>query len=470
MTRAAIYTRVSRDLTGKGAAVARQEEDCRALAAARSMDVAVVFNDNDLSAYSGTPRPGYQALLAAIESSEVDIVLVWHTDRLYRRMQDLEEYISVCQARAVPTLAVQAGPLDLATPSGRMIARTLGSVAQYESEQKAERQKRANFQRAMQGRHASTTRIFGYELDGLHLREDEASAVAAAYRSVLDGASLAAICRRLNSAGLRTSKKGNLWDSTVLSQLLRSPRYAGFRVYHGVILTGADGGPIRGEWPPIVDDETWHAAQVILTDPSRKWKHPPQQLLSGVARCAVCGATIHSGGTRNGRRRYRCSAKAGHAYREAEPIDRFVEDVVVAYLSRPEIATTLAPTEDRDEAAEILRELASVQQRSDGLVKAFTDGLVSQQQLQEGQTRLDNQRQELQSRLPTPRGTLLRRLLVAPDVPDLWSSLDTDERRQVIRELLDIEIIPARTKEATYLDWRKRVLNPASLRLSWRLG
>jgi hypothetical protein len=159
---------------------------------------------------------------------------------------------------------------------------------------------------------------------------------------------------------------------------------------------------------------------------------------------------------------------AGHAYREAEPIDKFVEDIVVAYLSRPDIAAVLAPDEGRDDASQILRELAGVQQRSDGLVSAFADGVISQQQLQAGQARLDRQREALQTRLPAPSGSVLRRLLKTPDVPLLWASLGIDERRQVIRELLTIEVIPARTKEATYLDWRKRILNPDSLRIYWR--
>lgn len=267
------------------------------LAAARRVDVVAVYCDNDTSAYSSAARPGYRSLLGAVERGDLDVVLVWHTDRLYRRMQDLEEYISVCQGRNVPTLAVQAGPLDLSTPSGRMIARTLGSVAQYESEQKAERQKRANYQRALQGRHFSTQRVFGYEPDGVRLREDESTAVAQAYQAVLDGIPLAGICRRLNEAGFRTAKKGNLWDSTTLSQLLRSPRYAGYRVYHREILTTPEGTPVRGEWATVVDEETWHAAQAVLTDPIRKWEHPPRQLLSGVARCSVCDAVIHSGGS-----------------------------------------------------------------------------------------------------------------------------------------------------------------------------
>ena len=68
MTRAAIYSRISRDFTGERAGVARQEEDCRAKASALGWEVVRVFVDNDVSAYSGKRRPGYQTMLQAIEA------------------------------------------------------------------------------------------------------------------------------------------------------------------------------------------------------------------------------------------------------------------------------------------------------------------------------------------------------------------------------------------------------------------
>lgn len=468
MRRGATYTRISRDPTGEGAGVARQEEDCRSLAASNGVGVVASFSDNDTSAYSGSPRPGYRALLAAIEAGEVDVVLVWHTDRLYRRTKDLEEYISVCQPRNVPTLAVQAGPLDLATPSGRMVARQLAAVGQYESEQKAERQARANLQRAKQGRHFSTLRVFGYETDGLTLRANEAEAVRRAYRSILDGVALAAICRRWNLDGLRTSKKGNEWDSSVLQQLLRSPRYAGYRVYKGEILVGDDGEPVRGEWPAIVDAETWHAAQAVLKDPSRKWPHPARQLLSGVALCGTCGAVMQSGGSRNGRRRYRCSAMGGHAYREADPIDAFVTTVVLQYLARHDIREALAPEDRQGSIAELRLQLAELQVLSDRLVDSFADGDLTQQQLHRGQARVAKRRQELEERLPRHANSLVQKLTASPDPAELWSALDVDERRGVIDDLLVIRIMASRTKEATYFDWRRRILNPASVELLWK--
>jgi DNA invertase Pin-like site-specific DNA recombinase len=64
-------------------------------------------------------------------------VLAWHTDRLHRSPKELETYIDLCEPRGVVTRTVRAGELDLATASGRMVARQLGAVARYESEQTA---------------------------------------------------------------------------------------------------------------------------------------------------------------------------------------------------------------------------------------------------------------------------------------------------------------------------------------------
>lgn len=109
-----------------------------------------------------------------------------------------------------------------------------------------------------------------------------------------------------------------------------------------------------------------------------------------------------------------------------------------------------------------------MQRRSDGLVTAFADGTITLQQLQDGQSRLDRQRRALQARLPVPENPLVRRILASTDVRGLWESLDIDERREVIDDLLEIRVVATGTKEATYLDWRKRILNPQSLILTWK--
>src|SRR3954469_2636912 len=193
--RAVIYSRISRDREGAGLGVDRQRQECEALAEHLGWTVVASRSDNDLSAYSGKPRPGYRALLDDLEHGRADAVVVWHTDRLHRRPVELEEYIDVCDPRGVITQTVKAGPLDLATPSGRMVARMLGSAGRYEVEHMIERQQAAKLQAATAGRWKGGRRPFGYEPDGVALREAEAAEIRRATDDLLAGMSLHAIAR-----------------------------------------------------------------------------------------------------------------------------------------------------------------------------------------------------------------------------------------------------------------------------------
>lgn len=149
--RAAIYIRISADQTGEGLGVQRQLDDCLALADRLGWKVVRRYDDNDLSAYNGKRRPGFEAMLTEMAIGKFDSLLCWHVDRLYRSMRDLERLIETAEANRVTIKTVQGGDLDLSTSAGRMVARILGSVARQESEHTAERRKRANAQKAVAG-------------------------------------------------------------------------------------------------------------------------------------------------------------------------------------------------------------------------------------------------------------------------------------------------------------------------------
>src|SRR4051794_21562049 len=89
-TSAGIYCRISRDKSGAGHGVERQQRDCRTLAEHLGWEVEKVYVDNDISAYSGKARPQYQAMLADIGAGVVTGVIAWHPDRLHRAPTELE--------------------------------------------------------------------------------------------------------------------------------------------------------------------------------------------------------------------------------------------------------------------------------------------------------------------------------------------------------------------------------------------
>ncbi len=160
--RAAIYTRISRDDQGDRLGVQRQEQDCREYVKSRGWKLAKVYEDNDLSAYNCKARPAYRQLIEDLKTGTINSVIAWHPDRLHRSPRELEEFIEVVERANCRVETVRAGLLDFSTPTGKLVARQLGSIASYESEHKAERIRRKHKELAEAGKDVGAGRPFGY--------------------------------------------------------------------------------------------------------------------------------------------------------------------------------------------------------------------------------------------------------------------------------------------------------------------
>jgi site-specific DNA recombinase len=460
---AAIYVRISEDRTGGGLGVERQEADCRALAERLGWEIVAVHSDNDVSAYSGKPRPGYRALLADLRSGIADAVITWHTDRLHRSPVELEEYIAVCEPRGVPTQTVKAGPLDLASASGRMVARQLGAVSRFESEHHSERTKRSRLQAATDGRWSGGLRPYGYAADGMTVIEAEAEQVRWAASQVLAGVSLRAIARELNTRGARTST-GASWTPRAVRLVLERPRNAGLMQHRGETI-----GPAR--WPAILDEDTWRGVVATLGDPSRNTtgSRARKWLLSNLAICGVCGSPVRSNVSAWGDRRapaYTCPA--GHVRRHATELDEFIEAVVLERLARPDAADLLAPDLASD-TAELHARDGALRARLDELGRLYGDGVIDARQLEAGTERIRHQREAITDALAAAsRGSVLAGVADAADPAKVWEGLDLSRRRAIVDVLLEIVILPARRGGA-----RRRgesAFDPASVQIEWKHG
>ena len=83
-------------------------------------------------------RPGWTKLEAAIRAGKVAAVVVWRIDRLGRTAKGLTALFDELRERRVNLVSLKDG-LDLSTSAGRLMANVLASVAQYETEVRAER-------------------------------------------------------------------------------------------------------------------------------------------------------------------------------------------------------------------------------------------------------------------------------------------------------------------------------------------
>jgi DNA invertase Pin-like site-specific DNA recombinase len=86
-----------------------------------------------------------------LKSGEAEVVVVYHADRLYRRLVDLERLVEVVEVTGAQVHTVAAGDVDMSTASGRMVARMLGAAAQHECERIGERMKMKHDELAARG-------------------------------------------------------------------------------------------------------------------------------------------------------------------------------------------------------------------------------------------------------------------------------------------------------------------------------
>lgn len=391
------YLRLSSDRSGDGYGVDRQRQDAIDLIKRRGWTAGPEFLDNNRSAARGKQRPAFQQLLRTIEAGQLEAVVAWNLDRLARTARDRLALIEACQKHRVLIALVRGSDIDCSTAAGRMTAGILGEVAQHEIDQKSERQVRASEQAAEQGRRVGGRRPFGFEQDGVTVRQAEADAIRRAYRDVLVGVSLTTIAREWNSSGLNTGKtrfaKGHegqpsRWTHDTVRRVLMNPRNAGIRA-----LRGEERAP--AVWEALVPEETYRAAVRVLSEPTRfsgGTGTPGRQLLSGVALCSCCGATVHGGGASHRKPIYRCSGREGgasgvgtgvghHVNRLAEPCDDYVTAACIARLCRPDAPLLTRSPDDGLDVAALRDEAQVVRVRLDSFAAEFADGELTASQL-----------------------------------------------------------------------------------------
>lgn len=284
-TRAAVYLRISQDRTGLQAGIQRQQEDCAAHAAKLGFTDPQVFIDNDVSAFDGGRRNGYDALVAQVRAG-VTHIIVWHVDRLYRQPRELEDLIDLVEQHPVRIEAVRGGGFDLNTTEGRLMARPLVAIAAYESGHKSDRVKRANKRLAEQGAWHGPAR-YGYGPGGVLIPE-QAAVTRQKVDRFLAGESLRSITAWLNRSGippLRASTgTSGLWHPYTVRSVLSSARISGQRAYAPDTRADPAGGREilgRGDWEPIITPEETAQIRAILADPTRRRTTPARPTLFG---------------------------------------------------------------------------------------------------------------------------------------------------------------------------------------------
>ncbi|WP_322767539.1 recombinase family protein [Frankia sp. Cr1] len=452
MSRVAIYTRISEDPLALEKGIARQVEDCCDLAERHGWEIAGKYSDDDISALRGTFRPQYAALMAAVERGEVQIVVVYHTSRLWRNRRERAEGIELLATKACRVVAVKGQDLDLSTASGRGLTGILGELDTWESEIKSERVTRAALQRAQEGR-ANGACQFGWRRERttddrgrvLGFRDVEDPLTAAIVREIVDRLlrheSIKAITVDLNARNV-PAPAAKQWLYSGVRKVALRPANIGLRTYKGEII-----GPAA--WPAIVDRDKHDQVVALLNDPARATSKSGarRHLLSfnaGIAACGVCGEELRVLKSHK-LQLYTCNARKSCVGRNQKRVDDLVHWVLIERLSQPDAWVLF--TRDDSSAHKAREEAETLRARLNTAADDYADGTITIMQLRRINARLLPQLEQAeraaQLAVPGVASELVGELIAAPE--QCWNGLGITQQHAVLVALrMRIRILPTR--------------------------
>jgi site-specific DNA recombinase len=460
--RAAIYVRISLDSTGEGLGVARQEEDARAIIEQRGWTVAGTYRDNSISASDAKKfRPGYAEMQRDYADGLFDALVVWDLDRLTRQPRQLEDWIDAAEGRGLALITTN-GEADLTTDGGRMYARIKLAVARAEIERKSARHKRALQQHAQAGKVPHGPRLFGYTADG-NVDPVGSLTVIDAFERFYGGESLRSLTQMLTDTKVPT-RNGRPWNTRTVRDMLTNSRYAGWAVYRGEIATDNDGNLVRGQWSPLIGEDTFDVIQARLSDPARKTNRvgtDRRYIGSRLYLCAQCDGPIQ---TVNGGK-YFCS---GHLTRDHRHVDAFVLDVIAERLADPNLSALLAPV--GDEMKPVIEESKALRARLAKIDNEYDEGIVDGRRWRSAKDHVQAKLREIDKKLATRKGgAALGKIAESPDPAQAFREASLMAQRAVIDALCTVRLRrqpKGRLKRDPFT--RREVIDPATVDIGWR--
>jgi len=458
------YLRVSVDASGRERSPEEQHQDNERAASRYGWTLGRPYRDvGSASRYARRVREDYARLVADLESGRfgASVLILWESSRGSRRLSEWVRLIELCEERGVLIYVTSDGKLyDPANPRDRRSLQEDGVDAEWESAKVSKRVARAAAANASAGRPNGVV-PYGYrrvydpatgKLVGQEIEPAEAAVVREIYQRINAGHSLRSIEIDLARRGIM-KRSGKPWTAQHIRTMVLRRLYIGERVHdparNGRVLETPAATITRAIWPPIVDRSLWLAVRARLTDPTRTTTRPGRgvHLLSGLARCDVCGHSmaVRTYHNRNGELQYVCHGR-NCVRLPYDDLNRYAEQVIVAYLSADENVNRLTAEPVDPEAAEQARaEVLAIQRELDELAAELARGGITPALAGRAeQGILARLKEAEQRRDELTRPSALHGLLTRPkrvSVAKWWAEAPMSTKREIVRLLFSPDLL-----------------------------
>ena len=374
-------------------------------------------------------RPGIKQVLRAVESREVDAILVFDPDRLCRpeNLRDLAEIYEYFVDSDVKLLT-PSRIYDLSVDNDVFSFDIEGVLAKHNRRRLLQNMNRGRLAKAREGRNAGGSAPEGYLVDpktDFYVFDPERLDVARlSWTLVLEGRTLRDLVKEYDRLGIR-SRTGKKWSMTHFHDMFYNQEYLGKYIYGKTrSIKDRKSGRVKivkvpqKEWiivenahPPLVTPEVFYAVQSKLAERRRRTNHNTH-MLTAIVRCYVCGSPMHvkyGGGGGNWRRpKYVCIKRAGGGCTMPRiglnELNDKVWEKVKGILADPDLLVRLAtPLQNvdqkqadlRDRGSKIRENIARHEQKKARLLDLYLEGSFPKGELDEKNGNLSRAIQQL---------------------------------------------------------------------------
>lgn len=408
MENAYIYTRVSTIIQVDGFSLDAQEEEIRAYAKMRNINIVGKYSDEGKSGKNAEHRPAFNQMMKDIRNKKDNVryVLVFKLSRFAGNTSDTAKYLQELASFGVGLLGVKDG-IDTSTATGKMIANIMGAVAEMELENIHEQTLAGRQQKARSGLWNGAQAPFGYSIvdKKLVICPEEAEIVKEIFRLYTEkGQTIQYITKKLNDENVQREQRGNTQFSTfsmrTIRSILKNPVYAGKIAYgrrHTVKVEGTNNETkvvkqddeskiiiVDGVHEAIVSQETFAKAEERLNEnvAHRKTRSDSTTVypLTGLIKCPDCGKNIFGYTApprprKNGKEgfypryiSYRCisgrdrngiTCSLANKYYSGTKLEKEVKEIVSSMVTIPEFVELVTRKIDRETDINSLRKKQS---------------------------------------------------------------------------------------------------------------
>lgn len=448
--RAILLLRISDDRSGEAAGVGRQEEDGRRLAERLGWtigpDETHVIVENDTSAFKRrkiklpdgtvalrTVRPGFRRGLDMLAMGEADGLLAYDLDRVARDPRDLEDLIDVVESSR-PRIAVESvsGSLRLNNDGDITMARVMVAVANKSSRDTSRRVTRKHEELAAQGKTGGGgIRPYGYDQNGMTIREEEAEVIRWMAAAILDGETLVGLANRLNQNNVHPVK-AEQWNARSVWSVLTGPRIAGLRRFRGVVVGDA-------VWPAILDRDTWDAVREKISNRATGHNNQLVRWLTGSLWCPLSGhLLVGTSATKHVGPRYWCSTVRGGCGKisvTASHVEELVGRRVVELVTDPDFVKLVLAVTSKASTDEMRTQLADDEQQLKELARMWATRRITLAEYTEARTIIEERIKNARAFAVGSAPRVLRHLLEG-DAQAKWDGLTPVDRREAVRAVM----------------------------------